>query len=120
MSDAIKEITDADFESDIIQSDKPALVDFWAPWCGPCKAVAPVIDALAADFGDRVTFAKINVDDNPNTPGQYGIKSIPTLLFFHNGRMVDQIVGMTSRQKIESILASLAAGTHQPSAFVMS
>ena len=107
MAEGIVEIGDGSFESEVIKSDKPVLVDFWAPWCGPCKAIAPVMEELAGSYGDRVKFAKCNVDDNPVTPGKYGIRAIPTLIFFKEGNVVDQITGMVAKSKLEESLGKL-------------
>lgn len=104
MADGIIEIGDDNFESEIINSDKPALVDFWAPWCGPCKAIGPVVEELAGTFGDKIKFTKCNVDDNPVTPGKYGIKAIPTLIFFKDGKISDQITGMVAKAKLEDAI----------------
>jgi thioredoxin 1 len=104
MAEGILEIDDGSFDAEIMQSDKPVLVDFWAPWCGPCKAIGPVIENLAGIFGDQVKFAKCNVDDNPVTPGKFGIKAIPTLIFFKNGQVVDQITGMVAKTKLEEAI----------------
>jgi thioredoxin 1 len=104
MAEHVVEIDDSSFDSEILQSDKPAMVDFWAPWCGPCKAIAPVIKDLAGSFGDRLKFAKCNVDDNPITPGKFGIKAIPTLIFFKDGQVVDQITGMVAKSKLEEAI----------------
>ena len=101
------EIDDGNFESEVLQSEQPVLVDFWAPWCGPCKAIAPVVADLAETFGDRIKFAKCNVDDNPVTPGKYGIKAIPTLIFFKEGNVVDQITGMVAKSKLEETINGL-------------
>lgn len=100
----VLEVTDNNFETEIIQSDKPAMVDFWAAWCGPCKMVAPVVKELANDYGDRVKIAKCNVDENPVTPSRYGIRSIPTLILFKNGQVVEQIIGAVPKDNIEEAL----------------
>ncbi len=107
MSDVVMEIDDASFESEVIQADKPVLVDFWAPWCGPCKAIGPLIEELAGAFGDQIKFAKCNVDSNPVTPGKFGIKAIPTLIFFKEGNVVDQITGMVAKSKLEESINKL-------------
>jgi len=104
MAEGILEIDDSSFDGEVLQSDKPVLVDFWAPWCGPCKAIGPIIETLAADFGEKIKFTKCNVDDNPVTPGKYGIKAIPTLILFSEGNVVDQITGMAAKSKLEEIL----------------
>jgi thioredoxin len=104
MAEGILDVSDGSFDAEVIQSDKPVMVDFWAPWCGPCKAIAPVIDELVAAFGDKVKFVKCNVDDNPVTPGKYGIKAIPTLIFFKGGNAVDQITGIVAKDKLEESL----------------
>ena len=83
------------------------MVDFWAPWCGPCKAIAPAIDELADSFGDKIKFTKCNVDDNPITPGKFGIKAIPTLIFFKDGDVVEQVTGMVAKSKIEESINKL-------------
>ena len=101
MAEGIMEIDDGTFESEVLQADLPVLVDFWAPWCGPCKAIAPVIEELATDFGGKIKFAKLNVDDSPVTPGKYGIRAIPTLIFFKGGEVADQITGMVAKSKLE-------------------
>ncbi|HSW48773.1 MAG TPA: thioredoxin [Bryobacteraceae bacterium] len=108
MSEGIIEVEDGNFEAEVLKSEKPVLVDFWAPWCGPCKAIAPVVDDLAKSFGDRVKFAKCNVDNSPVTPGKYGIKAIPTLIFFKGGNVVNQITGMVAKTKLEEALNKMA------------
>ena len=101
------EIDDGTFDAEVLQSEKPVLVDFWAPWCGPCKAIAPVMEELATSYGDKVKFAKCNVDDNPVTPGKYGIRAIPTLIFFKGGSVADQITGMAAKSKLEESLKNI-------------
>ena len=104
MADNILEIGDTDFDAEVLQSDKPVIVDFWAPWCGPCKAIGPLIEELAGTYADQVKFTKCNVDDNPITPGKLGIKAIPTLIFFKNGNVVEQITGITAKSRLEEVL----------------
>ncbi|HEC98780.1 MAG TPA: thioredoxin [Proteobacteria bacterium] len=97
----VPEVSDSSFETDILKSDKPVLVDFWAAWCGPCRAIAPVVKELAEEYADRLKVAKMNVDENPATPSKYGIRAIPTLLFFKDGKLADQITGAVSKNIIE-------------------
>ncbi|RJQ50566.1 MAG: thioredoxin [Desulfobacteraceae bacterium] len=108
MAENILEIGDGNFETEVLQSDKPVLVDFWAPWCGPCKAIAPAVEELATAFADRVKFFKCNVDENPVTPGKYGIRAIPTLIFFKDGKVAEKITGMTAKSKLEESLNKIA------------
>jgi thioredoxin 1 len=107
MAGNILEVDDISFEKEVLKSEKPVLVDFWAPWCGPCKAIAPVVEDLANAFGDKVKFAKCNVDNSPATPGKYGIKAIPTLIFFKAGNVIEQITGMVAKSKLEDALNKL-------------
>jgi thioredoxin len=107
MAKGIVDIDDRSFDTEIIQSDKPAVVDFWAPWCGPCKAIGPVIEELASTYGDNIKFTKCNVDENPATPAKFGIKAIPTLIFFKEGKVVDQITGMVAKSKLEDTIKSI-------------
>jgi thioredoxin 1 len=104
MAQGVLEVSDNSFENEVLQSDQPVLVDFWAPWCGPCRAISPIVEELAGTFGDRVKFAKCNVDDNPETPGKYGIRAIPTLIFFKEGTVVEQVTGMVAKSKLEDTL----------------
>ena len=90
---ATTQVTDATFMADVLNSDKPVLVDFWAEWCGPCRMVAPILEEIAATHGEKITIAKLNVDENPQTSASYGITSIPTMAVFQNGQIVKQIVG---------------------------
>jgi thioredoxin 1 len=98
---AILEVSDASFDSEVLQSDRPVLVDFWAVWCGPCKMIGPIVDQVAESYAGRLKVAKINVDQNGATPGRYGIRGIPTLLFFKGGKVADQVVGYVPREVIE-------------------
>ena len=107
MAEGILEIDDGSFDTEVLQSEKPVLVDFWAPWCGPCKAIGPVMEELASTYGDQVKFAKCNVDNNPVTPGKYGIRAIPTLIFFKGGNVADQITGMVAKSKLEESISNI-------------
>lgn len=96
----IIEISDSSFEQEVLQSDIPVLVDFWAPWCGPCWAIAPVIDDLSTEYSGKLKVAKCNVDDNPKIPARYGIRAIPTLIIFKGGNVTEQITGAVAKSQI--------------------
>jgi thioredoxin 1 len=96
--------TDGNFEPEILKSDIPTMVDFWAPWCGPCHVIAPVVEELAKEYAGKVKVAKMNVDENPATPSRYGIRGIPTLILFKDGQVFDQIVGAVSRSRVEDMI----------------
>jgi thioredoxin len=109
----VMEVNDANFDQEVLHSEQPVLVDFWAVWCGPCKAIAPFIDNVAANFAGRIKVAKVNVDQNGAAPSRYGIRGIPALLFFKNGKVADQIVGYAPQDVIEEKLQRLLTETKQ-------
>jgi len=96
--------SDASFDKDVLKSDKPVLLDFWAEWCGPCKMIAPILDEIAREYQGRLTIAKLNIDDNPQTPPKFGIRGIPTLILFKNGTVEAQKVGAVSKSQLAAFL----------------
>ena len=103
-SEKVVVVTDAEFDSTVLQSDKPVILDFWAEWCQPCKMLAPTVEEIAGEYEDTVKVGKLNVDDNPHTATKYGIRGIPTLLFFKGGQVVQQVTGVKSKVEIKKII----------------
>ena len=103
-SDKVVIVTDSEFDSTVLQSERPVVLDFWAEWCQPCKMLAPTIEEIAGEYEDKVKVGKLNVDDNPNTATKYGIRGIPTLLFFKGGKVVQQVTGVKSKPEIKKII----------------
>jgi thioredoxin 1 len=103
-SDLIKHVTDATFEADVLKSDQPILVDYWAEWCGPCKMIAPILDELSATYAGKLQIAKMNVDDNRDIPGKFGIRGIPTLMLFKNGQLAATKVGAMSKAQLTAFI----------------
>ena len=101
-------VTDDTFESNVLKSSLPVLVDFWAPWCGPCRAIGPVVDELAVEYEGKVAIFKMNVDENPATPGKYGIRAIPTLILFKDGQVVEQVTGAVSKSNLKELITQKA------------
>jgi|TARA_Y100000031_G_scaffold19281_1_gene19636 thioredoxin 1 len=106
MNDKIKVVSDTSFEKDVVNSSKPVLVDFWAEWCGPCKALSPILDEIANEYDDRITIAKVNVDENTQIPPKYGIRGIPTMLLFKDGIVEATKVGVLSKANLSAFLDS--------------
>jgi thioredoxin 1 len=106
MSELIVHVTDDSFESDVLNSGEPVLIDYWAEWCGPCKMIAPVLDEIASEYTGRLKVAKLNIDDNPNTPPRYGIRGIPTLMLFKNGEVEATKVGAVSKSQLVAFIDS--------------
>jgi thioredoxin 1 len=100
----LKEINDSQFESEVLKAEVPALVDFWAPWCGPCRMVTPIVEELAEEYADRVKFVKMNTDDNTKTASQYGIRAIPTLIVFKGGQPVGQVIGFRPKSDLKKVI----------------
>ena len=104
MSEHIVHISDESFEEEVLQSERPVLIDYWAEWCGPCKMIAPVLDEIATEYSDRLKVVKLNIDDNPQTPPKYGIRGIPTLMVFKNGQVEATKVGAVSKAQLPAFL----------------
>ena len=107
--DHVKELSDQDFETEVLQSTEPVLVDFWAPWCGPCRMVAPVVEEIAKENAGNVKVTKINIDDSPNTAAAYGISSIPTIMIFKNGEISDRFVGVQPKKRLQEAIDQVMA-----------
>jgi thioredoxin 1 len=103
-SDNVFTITDANFDAEVIKAEQPVLIDFWATWCAPCRAIAPVVEQLAGDYAGKVKVGKVNIDENPQVPTKYDVRSIPTLLVFKSGKVVGQIVGAVAKPKVEDLI----------------
>jgi thioredoxin 1 len=104
MSERVREVSDNSFEHEVLESEKPVLVDFWAEWCGPCRMLAPTVEAIAEQYSEIAAVVKLNVDDNPSTAEAYGIKGIPTLILFSEGREVERVIGATSKESISRMI----------------
>jgi thioredoxin 1 len=107
MAGNVTEVTDQEFETSVIKSERPVLVDFWAPWCGPCRAIAPIVEELAGEYQGKVEFAKLNTDDNQRTAMKYGIMAIPTLVLFRGGNEVARVTGVQSKQNLKKTIDSV-------------
>jgi thioredoxin 1 len=104
MSESVIQVTDGNFEQEVLKSELPTLVDFWAPWCGPCKAIGPVVEELALQYKDKLKVAKLNIDDNPKMPVTYGIRGVPTLILFKDGKVLETLVGLAPKDRLESLI----------------
>ncbi len=105
----VRELSDQDFQAEVLQSTEPVLVDFWAPWCGPCRMIAPIVEELATENTGAVKVAKINIDDSPNTAASYGVSSIPTLMIFKNGEVIDRFVGVQPKKRLQEAIEQAKA-----------
>lgn len=109
MAAGVQTFTDSEFEQQVLKAQKPTLVDFWAEWCGPCRALTPVIEELAKSYEGKVQIGKMNIDEHPQTPGKYAVRAIPTLLLFKGGQVVEQVVGLVSKSKLDQLIAKHVA-----------
>ena len=103
----VREVTDQSFEEEVLQSEQPVIIDFWAEWCAPCRAIAPIVKDLATQYGDQVKIVKMNIDENPNTPGRYGVRAIPTVLAFKGGTVAEQLTGARPKSAFEEMVQKL-------------
>jgi thioredoxin 1 len=108
-SDKVTHVTDSNFETEVMKSSTPVLIDFWAPWCGPCKAIAPIVEELADDYAGRLKVVKVNIDDNPMTPARFGVRGIPNLIIVKGGQVKEQIVGAVPKQHLVRAVDSAIA-----------
>ena len=113
MAANVSEVTDQEFETSVIKSDQPVLVDFWAPWCGPCRAIAPIVEELAGEYQGKVSFAKLNTDDNQRTAMKYGIMAIPTLVLFRGGNEVARVTGVQSKANLKKTIDGVVGAAAQ-------